>query len=442
MESNNKSLATRYDVIAKEGGKIYGYASIHQINTKKAMNYLAFKIEKNISSERLGPGKYRSMTPKPIFAADPGTPRFQSGVDDKYLSRNHKPLLVKLNTPGTSRSIKKNGKQKITNNSFFQLQRAKNAKSKRITNYNKSKSKKLEKIVDKQRKSEIILNKHESINTKKTWTLLLLIVNAAFTLQSNYKAKSAFKKRVEKIYSFFYICSKFIGKIRISLKKIKKKKALRLIKICFLPVIKYRVREIKAKYRKVIIAVFEKISKLDSLLTLQNIWRSRIIRIQKAVRSFLACRYATYLSLIICWKRTVLSLLKQGEDCRKQPPFLTQFHYLHKYINKVAKNYIKTAYLSSHEYVFGLGIVSKKKKAAFTIFSRKQDFKEFALSVYSEKKIWEKINMKEYSHWKNFNAHPIEIYLNTTRFTAEHSKKRSIIKLLSQYTLKYGRICN
>ena len=42
--------------------------------------------------------------------------------------------------------------------------------------------------------------------------------------------------------------------------------------------------------------------------------------------------------------------------------------------------------------------------------------------------------MKEYAYWKHYKMHPIESYLRSTRFRNEHDKKRSVVKLLKQYT--------
>ena len=281
------------------------------------------------------------------------------------------------------------------------------------------------------------------MHVKKTWMVLLCVVNAVSALKNIYKAKEDFKRRVEKAYNFLYTCSKFLGKIMILHKLIKRRKALKWVKIHVIPIMKEKLKVSKMNYKKAISGTFESISSEFFFSTLQNIWRCKIVMIQRSVRHFLNCRYAKYLSLIILWKRTLLQFLKVGKDYRKEIPFLTQVYYLHRFINKIIMNYIECAYPppSEHGYYYENGTVKRyKRKILFTFYSRKQEFKEFVVETYSMKKNWEKVNMKEYSYWKNVKFHPIEAYLAKTRFNTEHVKNRSIIKLLSQYTSKYGRI--
>jgi hypothetical protein len=89
----NKSRKSYLDIIAKEDTKIYGLPNIKSTNTKKYLIFIESKIQKNIYNEKLSPGKYLSLSPisnNKSFKFYSSTPRFKTGIDHKYLSRNFK----------------------------------------------------------------------------------------------------------------------------------------------------------------------------------------------------------------------------------------------------------------------------------------------------------------------------------------------------------------
>ena len=164
-----------------------------------------------------------------------------------------------------------------------------------------------------------------------------------------------------------------------------------------------------------------------------------MILIQKTVKNFLKCRYGLYISLLVRWQKVSLSINKFEDENGKGVPFLTQVHYLHIYINKKIKDFLAEDYKNNlaaerKKSIKNKKFLTKKTKNCLKIFSEKYEFKELLLEVLNQKKKWEFINMKEYAYWKHYKMHPIESYLRSKRFRHEHDKKRSVVKLLKQYT--------
>ena len=444
--NNSKITLLHHDVITKEDNKIYRLNTAQSNKITKHLKFLDSKITKKIHSEKLGPGRYRSISPYPQSPSFERSSRFHSGIQEKYLSRNCKQTHLSEIDKEKIKERMKNHQQSLgiykmlfTDESYTRINRAKKVKECGVANYKKTISKRKEKIIDKTRKSEIIINKTESLSLKKSWIILLLAVNASSALKNTYISKSNFKRRVEKVYSFFFSCSRFIGKILILRRKLKIRKAYRLIKIFFIPKIKEKLKTTKQLFSKRISQSFQRISSELYFSTLQNFWRLKRVLIQKTVKNFMKCRYATYLSLIVMWQRNFKQFTKYDDDHKKKIPFLTQVYFLRKYINKHIKDYISTAYapivyrklsIESEEYHR-----ISNKLVAYKLYSCKAQFKEFVLDVYGMKNKWDKINMQEYAYWRNYKSHPLETYLRSTRFRKEHEKKRSIIMLLNQYIL-------
>lgn len=90
---------------------------------------------------------------------------------------------------------------------------------------------KQKKLIDKFRKFEIRYNKtvritKEAVVVKKSWTIIYVGIGMSFVINNAINVRRTVKKRSERHLWFLRMISKYIGRIRQKIKKIKVKNAL------------------------------------------------------------------------------------------------------------------------------------------------------------------------------------------------------------------------
>ena len=353
---------------------------------KKAKNYFATPPSTKVigmkpaTGNNLGPGKYqiKSHSPSPSFEFN-RTPRFSEQnilsfatlfkkISEKEKEQIKQRIEINKNSASLSRSIKQKiakekYKKKSIQSSITRFSKRCIDIEKKMYNENilKEKFKKFE-----YRMRLKVRNMKEVLQVRKSW----IILNFSFGIPTIVKAllihQKKLKEKSKKLRNWFRQISKCIGKL---LRLHKRKKFARATKVIFIQKIKIYlmpwvmvwVQRKQKENKKMVLMIIEKKLSSSLLIDLVHEWKSKILYIQRGLKSALFYKMSLYESLLFRWnqaehniqepsknkvqrrsRRTIsLRTLKQRsvKESYSSVPIDIKLYCLRKYIRNIFKKY-------------------------------------------------------------------------------------------------------
>ena len=298
-------------IIFKQSKLLYGQRSakelrspeeehfLNRLHRERSLKFIDNKIQKEISYNRLGPGSYSSNSQSPVASISfSSLSRFNSkDMKDKFMIRKEKSPMFEPKTINQRIRFNKN----LTNCSFEAKKKEilENAKVKAyaIKVVRKTKNiiydckilKRQASLNLKHRKMESMEKKYSNTNmekAKRTWDLVVCVFGGVRVLQGLYARLREIKANTKIVLTVLYFVSKFIGKIKITLKKFRKNNCRILLYAYLKPLIQEKIREIKKDNISTVFSVINSYSRTAWFWKMHSEFMSRIKRIQRFVRVY------------------------------------------------------------------------------------------------------------------------------------------------------------
>lgn len=249
--------------------KIPAYKAIQTRLKKNKKPPTPNKVNMNqVHKRKLGPGAYPLNTPeRSLTSRFSSLPRFSHSTKLKLIVRNlEKPSpqslsrgreLYKKNLDtaphSTSNKMIKIKQLSESRDNFSNL-----ARKTRENIWKLEKTKRLEKLTDRDQKYERWNAARFCIQAQKGWVVLMACITAADILDKIRNKKKQMKKIFAINSKLLYQVSKAIGKFKLLLKEIRRKKSLKILEIILLPMMHQKVSNIFNIQRKLLVNCLEK----------------------------------------------------------------------------------------------------------------------------------------------------------------------------------------
>jgi hypothetical protein len=416
FNSNRKRPETRFAksklYLYREAKSVYGYNSVKPIanveaeekkNNERKLKCVENKAKNSLCDLKLGPGRYESISPtQSISHSFSALPRFSNNTEFKFSIRKDKSPIASIESINKRIDINKErilltseSKQKlILEHRRMREINIKLAIETKSQIYNENLAKKhqvLEMKSLKQRnvnKSEQKARRITIERSNRIWAVLISLFGMYSMIPVLYNRRASIKKSAFKHLSLLFYVSKFIGAMKRILIALKKKRGERWLKIYITPLLLDKMNELRLlKVGCVSHVVDFYVHRYAIQLTFSRLKRA-LVKIQEAIKSFLITRNARIEALGLLWKKMMGKNLKGQKE--------VQSHFITKYLNKRAKNYIDDL----KEYWRNIevnGSKHLKPMPTFTIYSKKNEFKAYMLNI-GKKSIMKKRKSKKHDH--------------------------------------------
>ncbi|CAG9319409.1 unnamed protein product [Blepharisma stoltei] len=383
---------------------------------------------KHKNTQDLGPGFYRSVTPTPgpwfIFES---SPRFESPKQDHQLS------ILKVNYVTEERKKEAERRIKTSRDLSMHVPVAKKEQLKE-----KAQKRLIESQLHKRTKELIALAKHETQENKlkekftrfelrqnrrdyekikRSWITLLAVFGNLGLWNRIYQKHTYLKLKVLYLIELLKSMSIAIGKFRIKLRKFRSQRALlKISNIMILLVRKWKEKR-KKKFNKALIGWIDWYMCCTTMYAMMKSWKSKIIYIQRKIRSLSQIYSARLQALNLQWSKlekiTKKSIGEMSPAVKVKIPELIKTYYLKPFLTKILKEHAtKTVYyyqymkekeeiliIEKHSMQIERALTGHKinfrdikpQKPKFQLFNYKSEIKSLIKAAINNKRNWYKI---------------------------------------------------
>ena len=280
-------------------------------------------------TDRLGPGYYRF--PDPLrkgsgmgrFAA---SPRFRESSHEKLesdLYSDYRPRYKHLTPEEKSVQHQRFEANKDQSRYYPQAQHkrltaSRSLKSSQMAVAKAAKAQILQSVTArrkslyeaKMQRFELRMQREELRAVRLSWTQVLTLSGSVTVLWVHLQARKQLKLRAQAVLKLLLLISLTIGRFLRMLLKIRKKRALYVLK-ALQPFASMWMIKKKQAFREVIAQSIERTLTQEVIYNLHRRWMRSLLLVQRAIRHFVSCRRVMYLTLREMWTQLEANLQKK-----------------------------------------------------------------------------------------------------------------------------------
>lgn len=167
----------------------------------------------------------------------------------------------------------------------------------------------------KMQRFELRMQREELRRVRVTWTQVLTLSGTVTVLWVHFQGRKQLKLRAQAVLKLLLLLSLTIGRFLRILLKIRKKRALYVLK-ALQPFAALWMIKKKQTFREVIVQSIERTLTQEVIYNLHRRWMRSLLRVQRAIRHFVACRRVLYLTSRQVWTQLEANLQKKQSKSR------------------------------------------------------------------------------------------------------------------------------